>query len=110
MPQGGSLSLILSNIYLDKELEEKELRFVRCTEDSNIFVKSKMIANRGMKSVTSWLESKLFLKVCAITKVIRSINSHFLGCTYFKTTFRRECGPPTKAKRNFTISAEKTDS
>ena len=56
MPQGGPLSPILSNIYLDqfdKELESRGLRFVRYADDSNIFVKSEMAANRVMKSVIS---------------------------------------------------------
>ena len=54
--QGSPLSPILSNIYLDKfdkELEERGLRFSRYADDSNIFVKSEMSANRVMKSVTS---------------------------------------------------------
>ncbi len=66
VPQGGPLSPILSNIYLDKfdkELEERGLCFVRYADDCNIFVKSEMAANRVIKSVTSWLERKLFLKV-----------------------------------------------
>ena len=65
---GGPLSPILSNIYLDefdKELEARGLRFVRYADDSNIFVKSEMAANRVMKSVIWWLERKLFLKVSA---------------------------------------------
>ena len=45
MPQGGPLSPILSNIYLDKfdkELEARGLHFVRYADDCNIFVKSEM--------------------------------------------------------------------
>ena len=45
MPQGGPLSPILSNIYLDKldkELESRGLIFVRYADDCNIFVKSEM--------------------------------------------------------------------
>lgn len=56
MPQGGPLSPVLSNIYLDKfdkELEKRGLHFVRYADDSNIFVKSEMSANRVMKSITS---------------------------------------------------------
>ena len=83
MPQGGPLSPILSNIYLDKfdkELEQRGLHFVRYADDSNIFVKSEMAANRVMKSVTSWLERKLFLKVSSTkTKVVRPTNSNFLA-------------------------------
>ena len=63
--QGGPLSPILSNIYLDKfdkELEERGLHFVRYADDCNIFVKSKMSADRVMKSATSWLEKKTLLE------------------------------------------------
>ena len=38
-----------------------------------------------MKSVSSWLERKLFLKVnMTKTKVVRSNNSSFLGFTFWK--------------------------
>ncbi|MEF2608810.1 MAG: group II intron reverse transcriptase/maturase [Faecalicoccus sp.] len=104
MPQGGPLSPILSNIYLDKfdkELEQRGLHFVRYADDSNIFVKSEMAANRVMKSVTSWLERKLFLKVSVTkTKVVRPTNSNFLGFTYWKGSSKWECRPSNKSKRN----------
>ena len=89
VPQGGPLSPVLSNIYLDKfdkELESRGLRFVRYADDVNIFVKSEMAADRVMKSVTSWLERKLFLKVSATkTKVVRPTKSTFLGFTFWKS-------------------------
>lgn len=88
VPQGGPLSPILSNIYLDKfdkELEQRGLHFVRYADDCNIFVKSDVAAERVMKSVTSWLERKLFLKVSATkTKIVRPTNSNFLGFTFWK--------------------------
>ena len=97
VPQGGPLSPILSNIYLDKfdkELEERGLRFVRYADDCNIFVKSEMSANRVMKSVTSWLERKLFLKVSATkTKVVKPTNSNFLGFTFWKDSNGWKCKP-----------------
>ena len=81
VPQGGPLSPILSNVYLDKldkELEARGLCFVRYADDCNIFVKSEMAANRVMKSVTNWLERKLRLKVSATkTKVARPMKSNF---------------------------------
>ena len=44
-----------------------------------------MTANRVMKSVTSWLERKLFLKVSATkTKVVRPTKGQFLGFTFYK--------------------------
>ncbi|MDB7952253.1 group II intron reverse transcriptase/maturase [Faecalitalea cylindroides] len=104
MPQGGPLSPILSNIYLDKfdkELEQRGLHFVRYADDSNIFVKSEMAANRVMKSVTSWLERKLFLKVSSTkTKVVRPTNSNFLGFTYWKGSSKWECKPTKKSKKS----------
>ncbi len=104
MPQGGPLSPILSNIYLDKfdkELEQRGLHFVRYADDSNIFVKSEMAANRAMKSVTSWLERKLFLKVSSTkTKVVRPTNSNFLGFTYWKGSSKWECKPTKKSKKS----------
>lgn len=104
MPQGGPLSPILSNIYLDKfdkELEERGLNFVRYADDSNIFVKSEMAANRVMKSVTSWLERKLFLKVSASkTKVVRPTKSKFLGFTYWKNGDKWKCKPTDEKKKN----------
>lgn len=90
VPQGGPLSPVLSNVYLDKldkELENRGLRFARYADDCNIFVRSEEAANRVMASITSWLERKLKLKVSATkTKVVRSTNSTFLGFTFWKST------------------------
>ena len=102
-PQGGPLSPLLSNIYLDKfdkELESRGLHFVRYADDCNIFVKSEMAAERVMKSITSWLERKLFLKVSATkTKIVRPTKSNFLGFTFFKNTEKWECKPSDDRKK-----------
>lgn len=102
-PQGGPLSPLLSNIYLDKfdkELESRGLHFVRYADDCNIFVKSEMAAERVMKSVTSWLERKLFLKVSATkTKIVRPTKSNFLGFTFFKNSGKWECKPSDDRKQ-----------
>lgn len=101
-PQGGPLSPILSNIYLDKfdkELEMRGLHFVRYADDCNIFVRSDVAAERVMKSVTSWLERKLFLKVSATkTKIVRPTNSNFLGFTFWKSADGWKCKPGTDRK------------
>ena len=103
VPQGGPLSPILSNIYLDKfdkELESRGLHFVRYADDCNIFVKSEMAANRVMKSVTSWLERKLFLKVSATkTKVVRPTKSEYLGFGFWKSTNGWQCKPLQSRKQ-----------
>ena len=103
VPQGGPLSPILSNIYLDKfdkELEMRGLHFVRYADDCNIFVRSDVSADRVMKSATSWLERKLFLKVNATkTKVVRPTKSNFLGFTFFKTGEKWQCKPGDDRKK-----------
>ncbi|MBC1985664.1 reverse transcriptase domain-containing protein, partial [Listeria booriae] len=56
-PQGGNLSPLLSNIMLhelDKELANRDLRFVRYADDCLIFVKSDMAARRVMRSVSKF--------------------------------------------------------
>ena len=102
-PQGGPISVILSNIYLDKfdkELESRGLRFARYADDCIIFVKSEMSANRVMKSVTSWLERKLFLKVSATkTKVVRPMKGQFLGFTFYKDSQEWKCRPTKDRKK-----------
>lgn len=103
VPQGGPLSPILSLIYLDKfdkELESRGLHFVRYADDCDIFVKSEMAADRVMKSVASWLERKLFLKVSPTkTKVVRPTHSEFLGFTYWKAKDGWHCKPSDDRKK-----------
>ena len=109
--QGGPISVILSNIYLDKfdkELESRNLRFVRYADDSIIFVKSEMSANRVMKSVTSWLERKLFLKVSATkTKVVRPTKGQFLGFTFYKNSQEWKCAPTKDRKKRLYTKIQK---
>ena len=102
VPQGGPLSPILSNIYLDKfdkELESRGLHFVRYADDCNVFVRTDVSAERVMKSVTSWLERKLFLRVSATkTKITRPTNSNFLGFTFHKSSDKWQCKPGNDRK------------
>lgn len=110
-PQGGPISVILSNIYLDKfdkELESRNLRFARYADDCIIFVKSEMSANRVMKSVTSWLERKLFLKVSATkTKVVRPAKGQFLGFTFYKAKTVWKCTPTKDRKKRLYSNIQK---
>lgn len=86
-PQGGNLSPLLSNIYLnilDKELEARNLHFTRYADDSVILVKSEASAKRVMESITKWIEKKLGLKVNATkTKVVRPNNLKYLGFGFY---------------------------
>lgn len=65
-PQGGPLSPLLANIYLDpldKELEKRGLSFVRYADDIAIFVASARSAQRVKESVISWIEKNLKVEV-----------------------------------------------
>jgi group II intron reverse transcriptase/maturase len=65
-PQGGPLSPILSNIVLDeldKELENRGLRFVRYADDISIFTRSQRSAERVLTGITQWIETRLKLRV-----------------------------------------------
>lgn len=88
-PQGGCISPLLANIYLNElgqELESRGLRFVRYADDVVIFVKSERSAERVMKSVSAWLEKELFLTASPTkTKVCRPTDSQFLGFTFWKS-------------------------
>ena len=87
-PQGGNLSPLLANIYLnefDKELEKRELRFTRYADDVLICVKSEVAANRVMASVTRWLKEKLRVEVNATkTKVARPTDIKYLGFGFYR--------------------------
>jgi Retron-type reverse transcriptase len=102
VPQGGPISVILSNVYLDKldkELEQRGLRFVRYADDVLIFTKSEMAANRVMSSISGWIERKLFLKVNATkSKVVRPTRSKYLGFTFLKNGGEWKV-KPTKEKK-----------
>lgn len=67
-PQGGPLSPLLANIYLDaldKELERRGHSYCRYADDCNIYVGSQSAAERTLASVQAWIEKHLRLKVNA---------------------------------------------
>ena len=67
-PQGGPLSPMLANIYLDaldKELERRGHTFCRFADDCNIYVGSQTAAERTLASIQGWIEKHLRLKVNA---------------------------------------------
>lgn len=85
-PQGGPLSPLLSNIALDeldKELERRGHKFVRYADDCNIYVQTPKAGNRVMKSVTSFIEGKLKLKVNTTKSAVdRPWKRKFLGFSF----------------------------
>ena len=65
-PQGGPLSPLLANIYLDpldRELEKRGLAHVRYADDCNVYVSSEVAAERVKASVIEWIEKHLRLRV-----------------------------------------------
>jgi group II intron reverse transcriptase/maturase len=103
VPQGGPLSPVMSNVYLDKldkELEYRGLAFVRYADDFVIFTRSRKSAERVMKSVTSWIERKLFLKVSPTkTHIVPPSKSEFLGFGFYKNSKDWKCKPLTSRKK-----------
>ena len=86
-PQGGPLSPLLSNIYLDeldKELESRGLSFCRYADDCIILVKSHLAAKRVMKSIVTFLERKMKLKVNATkSKIVTPMGLTYLGYSFY---------------------------
>jgi RNA-directed DNA polymerase len=67
-PQGGPLSPLLANIYLDaldQELERRGLTFCRYADDCNIYVSSPRAAERVLENITTWIRKHLRLEVNA---------------------------------------------
>lgn len=110
-PQGGPISPILSNILLDqfdKEMEKRGRLFVRYADDVNLFVRSEKAADRVIKSVVSWLERKLFLKVNATkTRITRPTKSKFLGFTFWKNETGWKARPHSDSKEKLKRNVSK---
>jgi RNA-directed DNA polymerase len=88
-PQGGPLSPLLGNIYLDaldKELERRGHSFSRYADDCNIYVGSEAAAKRVLESITKWVEQELRLQVnVEKSGVGPTWERQFLGFTITKT-------------------------
>lgn len=88
--QGGPLSPLLANIYLDeldKELEKRGHRFARYADGLVILCKSKRSAQRTLKSVTRFIEGRMKLKnnetKTTVSHITRGVK--FLGHGFYKT-------------------------
>ena len=89
-PQGSPLSPLLSNIVLnelDKELEARDLRYVRFADDCSIYVKSEKSATRVLTTITEFIEKRLKLKVnLTKSKISRPTESTLLGFSFYGGT------------------------
>jgi group II intron reverse transcriptase/maturase len=85
-PQGGPLSPLLSNIYLDdldKELEKRGHKFCRYADDCNIYVRSRRAGERVLASVRGFLTERLKLKVNEAKSALeRPWKRKFLGFSF----------------------------
>ncbi|WP_010632961.1 group II intron reverse transcriptase/maturase [Sporolactobacillus vineae] len=82
-PQGGNLSPLLANIYLnelDQLLTARGHEFVRYADDCNIYVKSRRAGYRVLASVTKFLEKDLKVTVNREKTCVGSpLRLNFLG-------------------------------
>lgn len=104
-PQGGNLSPLLANIYLnelDKELQSRGLHFTRYADDCVIYVRSEAAAKRVMKSITRWLEEKLRVQVnITKTKVCRPNDTKYLGFSFYIKNNKYRPKPHLKSVQKF---------
>ena len=81
------MSPVLSNVLLhemDKELERRGYKFVRYANDLLILCRNRRSAERTMKSMTAYIEEKLFLKVNRDKSQTAYINKvKFLGYSFY---------------------------
>ena len=116
-PQGGSLSPLLANIYLnefDWEMNRRGVKLVRYADDIVVFAKSKRAAERLLESCRKYLEGKLTLKMnkekSKVTSIFAQKNFKFLGFCLGKNgqgiyiRAHRKC-VPTGTRRFNRISA-----
>ena len=89
--QGGPLSPLLANIYLDeldKELEKRGHSFARYADDLIVLCSSKRAAERTLRSLTKLLEGRMFLKVNQAKSGVSYITHgvKFLGFGFYWNT------------------------
>lgn len=110
-PQGGNLSPLLSNIYLnelDKELERRGLHFARYADDCVIFVKTEFSAERVMRNIVTFIETKLKLKVNAEkTHITRPTKLKYLGFSFIKQKDIWEARPHQESFKKLFLKLKK---
>ena len=110
-PQGGNLSPLLSNIYLnelDKELERRGLHFARYADDCVIFVKTEFSAERVMRNIVTFIETKLKLKVNAEkTHITIPTKLKYLGFSFIKQKDIWEARPHQESFKKLFLKLKK---
>ena len=90
-PQGGNISPLLANVYLnefDQEYEKHGVKFVRYADDIVLLARSDRAAERLLETSTKYLEGTLKLKVnqekSCVVSVFAIRNFKYLGFTLGK--------------------------
>ena len=101
-PQGGPLSPLLANVYLnhlDRELERRGHKFVRYADDFVIYVRSKRAGERVMESIIEFIETELRLTVNKEKSSITTpTKSKFLG--FHLHNFKGKSGADLAGRQN----------
>jgi len=101
-PQGGPLSPLLANIYLDaldQELKRRGHCFSRYADDCNLYVGSQAAAERAMASTQDWIEKHLRLQVNrAKSGIGRVWERKFLG---FRLNGKKQIGVAPESVERF---------
>ncbi len=95
---------------VDKELEARELDFVRYADDLIIMVGSRQAAERVMRSVTRFIEEKLGLKVNGEkSRVEKPKGIRYLGFGFYYDSFAKgyKARPHPKAAEKFKAQKKK---
>jgi len=102
-PQGGPLSPLLSNLYLDaldQELTKRGHRFVRYADDCNIYVQSPRAGERVMKGISAFIARHLKLRInAAKSAVARSGERKFLSFRILNLSVPKRAIAPQALKR-----------
>lgn len=96
VPQGSPLSPLLSNIILDeldKEMERRNLRFVRFADDFSIYCSTESDAREIDNNIYLYLRDKLKLPInCEKSGIRRPVNFKILGYGFVPTYRKGEKG------------------
>ncbi|WP_244094372.1 group II intron reverse transcriptase/maturase [Jeotgalibacillus salarius] len=103
-PQGGPLSPILANIYLnklDRKLEERGHRFIRYADDFVIYVKSPRAGERVMESISTYIEKDLGLTINQKkSQVCSATSATFLGFNIQKLMGKSDAGLTSRLNKD----------
>ena len=108
IPQGGPLSPLLGNIYLtrmDRELEQRKVRFVRYADDITLCFPTEEEAMECLEWLTQWLWEKLKLRVNREKSGIRPPHEgNFLG---FRIEKQGEIALSEKSLKSFKVEVRR---